>query len=325
MIQGANFVSLDNVRGKLDSPAIESFLTEDSFSAREPYSPIVEIDPRRVIVMMTSNKAEFTRDFANRSSAVRLLKQPPGHAFRQFEEGDLLDHVRAESEQYLGAVFAVVRAWHAAGKPRSDEYRHDFRAWARTLGWIVHDLLGAAPLLAGYDEAKERMANPALTWLRSVALAVVRVGRLGEPLRTHHLMDIIENEPDLEIPGVKEEDDVRDERSRQNALKAMGLRLKQCFRDSDFAEIDGYRIKRSEAADENYRMRPEYVFKKPEIPQSPAITRRDPRNPRGDSKTETAANGGESDEATASLSLTPPAGIAGAAGDHGGSDDWEEI
>ena len=37
LIRGCNFISLDNVRGQIDSPAIESFLTEDSFLARAPH------------------------------------------------------------------------------------------------------------------------------------------------------------------------------------------------------------------------------------------------------------------------------------------------
>jgi hypothetical protein len=70
LIRGANLISLDNMRGKLDSPRIESFLTEDVYLARVPYSVNIEIDPHRVITMMTSNKAEITPDLANRSSIV---------------------------------------------------------------------------------------------------------------------------------------------------------------------------------------------------------------------------------------------------------------
>ena len=51
-----------------------------------------------------------------------------------------------------------------------NDNRHDFRAWAQTLDWIVQNLLGAAPLLDGHRETQERMTNPALTWLREVAI-----------------------------------------------------------------------------------------------------------------------------------------------------------
>ena len=130
LIQGRNFISFDNVRGEINSPALESFLTEDSYLARVPHMAAVEVDPRRVVVQFTSNKADITIDLANRSSCVRILKQPDGYRFREYPEGGILDHVRANQPLYLGAVFAVVKAWHVAGKPHTDTTGHDFRAWA---------------------------------------------------------------------------------------------------------------------------------------------------------------------------------------------------
>ena len=78
------------------------------------------IDPRRVCVMFTSNKADLTKDLANRCSCVRIMKQPEEYVYRTFSEGDLLARVRAQQPRYLGAVFAVVKAWYAAGKPRTE-------------------------------------------------------------------------------------------------------------------------------------------------------------------------------------------------------------
>ncbi|TXT21075.1 MAG: hypothetical protein FD138_4111, partial [Planctomycetota bacterium] len=57
LLSGAAFICLDNLRDKVDLPSLESFLTEDTFQARVPYSGDVEIDARRIIVMLTSNKA----------------------------------------------------------------------------------------------------------------------------------------------------------------------------------------------------------------------------------------------------------------------------
>jgi len=157
LVRGYNFVSLDNVRGAVNSPAIESFMTEDSYQARVPYQPSVEIDPRRVIVQMTSNKADVTIDLANRSSCVRILKQEEGHLFREYPEGNLLQHVQANQPKYLGAVFAIVRAWHAAGKPRTRETRHDFRPWAQTLVAYTADMPGDARLFNVPEKTAEML------------------------------------------------------------------------------------------------------------------------------------------------------------------------
>jgi len=191
LLRGAPFVCFDNLRGRIDSPALESFLTEGRYLARVPFREPVEVDPRRVVVMMTSNKADLTPDLANRASCVRIRKRDPALPFHAYPEGDVLDHVRANQPLYLGAVFAVVRAWHAAGRPKTAEHRHDFRGWAQALDWIVRNLLGAAPLLDGHREAQVRMATPALNWLRDVALLVSAGGRAGQWLRAHDLLDLL--------------------------------------------------------------------------------------------------------------------------------------
>ncbi len=116
LIRGSNFICLDNVRGKIDSPAFESFMTENVYSARVPYRENIEINPKRVIVMMTSNKAEMTVDLANRCSTVRILKQPKGFEFKSYDEGDLIEHVKANRNIYLGSVFAVVNSLACSGQ-----------------------------------------------------------------------------------------------------------------------------------------------------------------------------------------------------------------
>jgi hypothetical protein len=261
LIRGRNFISLDNVRGQIDSPAIESFLTEDSFEARAPHQAAVEIDPRRVILQLTSNRAEITIDLANRSCCVRILRQPEGYRFREYPEGDVLDHIRANQTRYLGAIFAVIRAWHRAGKPKTSETRHDFRPWAQTLDWIVQNIIGAGPLLDGHRETQVRMATPALNWLRDVALAVRGANRLEEWLRASQLAEIIAESHAAELPGLPDGGDIDDEENRKKVLQAIGRRLGQCFRSESTRSIDGFQIERRELEDEHRRQIREYCFR----------------------------------------------------------------
>lgn|GEM_PF-914990 len=251
LLRGYNFISFDNVRGAIDSPAVESFLTEDSFFARTPYMAAVEIDPRRTLVQLTSNQADITIDLANRSACVSLLKQLHGYRFRQYPEGDILDHVRANQPRYLGAVFSVVRAWHTAGKPKTNETRHDFRAWARTLDWIVQNIFHAPPLLDGHRETQIRMGTPVLNWLRSVALAVRQAESLDIPLRASDILEIISENSLVEVPGLPEAGgDISDEPVRKHVLQAIGRKLALCFKGSDAITIGDMRIERAAGHDE---------------------------------------------------------------------------
>jgi hypothetical protein len=251
LIRGANFIALDNVRGKIDSPRFESFLTEDTYHARGFHCE-ADIDPRRVVVMLTSNKADLTTDLANRCACVRLLKQPADHAFAVFPEGDILDHVRANQARYLGAVFAIVRAWHEAGKPRTTETRHDFRPWAQALDWITRNLLDAGPLLDGHRETQGRMTNPVLNWLRDVALEVIRARQAGAWLRTGHLVELL-SDTGMETPGLDEHADLTNPETRKAAQQATGRRLGVCFKAGESLTLDGMTIERRESWDATER------------------------------------------------------------------------
>lgn len=273
LIGGACFPAFDNIRGKVDSPAIESFLTEDRYSARVPYSGDVEIDPRRIVLMLTSNKAEVTRDLANRSSVVRLLKRGETFQYSIYPEGDILDHVRANQPRYLAAVFSIIREWHRRGAQRTTDGRHDFRRWAQVLDWIVQHLLGAAPLLDGHSETRERMTNPTLNWLRDVALAVVRRGRLNEWLRAHDLLDIIGDAGDVEIPGVPADVNLDDDTDRMKAMRGIGRRMSQGFKGAAVLVIDGFDVERREGDDGCGRRLVETRFSAVSAsPASPAIS-----------------------------------------------------
>lgn len=237
--------------------------------ARVPHLAAIEIDPRRVIVQLTSNRAEITTDLANRSACVRLLKQPDGYRFRKYPEGGLLEHVRANQPLYLGAVFAAIKAWHAAGKPMTDTTGHDFRAWAGRLDWIVQNVLNAGPLLEGHRETQVRMATPVLNWLRDVALAVRNGGRLGLWLRAHDLVDIVAERSDAELPGLADDADLADEEVKKKVLQAVGRRMAQCFGPDSVRVIDMFRIERKETEDAIYRRTTrEYRFELAEpVPQ----------------------------------------------------------
>ena len=80
LIKGKVFIQFDNLRGKLDSQYLESFLTADgSITARVPYHGNVLIDPSKFIVFISSNGFEATKDLANRASIIRIRKRENHH------------------------------------------------------------------------------------------------------------------------------------------------------------------------------------------------------------------------------------------------------
>jgi len=209
--------------------------------------------------MLTSNRAELTRDLANRASIVRIRKHPDDFKFRRFPEGDLLDHVQANQERYLAAVFSVIREWHRRGKPRLDNAPHDFRHWACKLGWIVENLLHCAPLLADHREIQLRTSSPAGNWLRDVALAVKGAGKLNTQLRVHELVEII-LEREVKTPGVSADVDLDDHEQFMKLARLVGRRMSQAVMDDRMAVDGGMQVERTAGLDDQGREKKLYRF-----------------------------------------------------------------
>lgn len=243
LIAGRPFVQLDNFRGPLDSPHIEALLTaEKSFPVRLPYCRELMVNPDWFIVLLTSNGVQTTRDFANRSSFVRIRKREDGFRFRRYPEGDLLEHVRAQQPYYLGAVFAIVESWIGMGCERSNETRHDFRDWAQTLDWIVQNILGEAPLMDGHQAAQQRVSNPGLTFLRNLTLAVADQGKLGESLTASGLYEIA-YDAEVQIPGLREPNE-------ETGKRLIGSIMARLFQTSNSLSVDGFTVARLETETE---------------------------------------------------------------------------
>jgi hypothetical protein len=204
--------------------------------ARVPHRGEIQVDVRRFIFQMTSNGVETTRDLANRASFIRIRKRPSEFLFRSYPEGDLLDHVMANQPNYLGCVFSVITEWNKAGCPRTTETRHDFRPWAQTLDWIVQNIFHAVPLLEGQEEAKTRVSNSGLTWLRDLFIKLRDAGRLSINNAIQLAEFCVEN--DILPPGARPESD------DMVVARSIGKVMAVIFKDSEEVEIDGFKVQR---------------------------------------------------------------------------------
>jgi hypothetical protein len=271
LIQGSPFIQFDNLRGKVDSQTIEAFVTCDGmFSARVPHRGEVLVDSTRFLLQITSNGIETTKDLANRASICRIRKQPDGHQFKDYAEGDLLAHVRANQPYYLGCVFEVIREWYNQGKPKVQECHHDFREWAMTLDWIVQELFDAAPLLDGHRTAQERASNPALNWLRSVALTVNAENQLDEELTASTIVELCQNHG-LDIPGLKNLTD------DDQAKMRVGTVMSNLFRNTNSIQVEEFEVTRSSRTEYSESRRKDITVKTyqfaPRAPRAPRVTK----------------------------------------------------
>lgn len=241
LINGRVFIQFDNLRGKLNSEMLESFLTSSGkCSARVPYQGNVQVDPSKFIVMATSNGFEAPKDLTNRASIIRIRKQANA-TFPVDEAGDDLLRAAFKNQSLLfGSVAAVVKEWFRRGKPKTTEPRHDFREWCQTLDWIVQNIFKAAPLMTGHEEAKVRVSSPHLTFMRVLAMRLEQEGKLGVGLSATELADIC-IEHDIEIPGAKKEG-----LTAGDGCKQLGKILGKVFDGKDELVCEQFRIRRTE-------------------------------------------------------------------------------
>jgi hypothetical protein len=193
LIKGKPFLTIDNLRSKLDSTILETATRGHGTVQARALRTSTTIETRHYLWQISTNGAELTRDAANRCVVTKITKRPASARYKTFPEGDLLQHVKANQHIYLGSVFAIVREWMSHGKPRSGENRHDFREWAQTLDWIITEIMGMPPLMDGHREEQLRTANPALQWLRAIALAAVKA-RAGEEFSASQIVELGEEE-----------------------------------------------------------------------------------------------------------------------------------
>ena len=238
LIRGKVFIQFDNVRGKLDSQYLESFLTaEGTFPARIPFMPPVMIDPSKFIVFISSNGFQATKDLTNRASIIRIRKRE-GHQFRTLDGKDMVQLMFLWQPILMGSVFAVVEEWHRRGKPKTNETSHDFHEWCQSLDWIVQNIFQGAPLMNGHQEAKQRAANPNLSFLRVVAIKLNERHRLGQEVSASEMAELC-LEDDVEIPGLSPENQTTEQAPRQ-----IGKILGSLFADRLELSFDEFRVAR---------------------------------------------------------------------------------
>lgn len=201
MIKGRPFICLSNMRGAIDSSVLEEAIRGTGrVSCRASYSRNVTVDTRSFIWQMSTNGAEFTRDFAARAIITRIRKRGEGHAFKKYQEGDLLEHVKVNRVFYLACVFEVIKTWVLLGKTRTSDGRHDFKGWTQSLDFIVQNFFQLPPLLDGHQAEQKRTGNPRLQWLRDLANAVLSQNLAGKPVTATGVVAVCD-EAGITLPG----------------------------------------------------------------------------------------------------------------------------
>jgi hypothetical protein len=154
---------LDNVKGHLDSEALESWLTTPAWEFRMFHTQALETALKNTVTYLTGNECTLSDDLIRRALMVDLFTEDENDArFSKRQTEEISDSYLASPKtrgDFLAALWALVRHWWEAGCPKPATPFPSYHEWGCTVGGIVTaagwgDPLVKASLSAGGDSSR---------------------------------------------------------------------------------------------------------------------------------------------------------------------------
>lgn len=255
---GEGFIQLDNLRGEIDSPKIESFATERTYMTRSAFVPEVRVDTSRYFVMATSNGVDVTDDLGNRINPINIRGQEDGYRYQNFTiDGRSVrvhKYLEANLAKFQGAIFTILKEWvevhNRAEKPT--DITNAFERYWNSVEFICTEILNLPSPSEGVKRSIEVSSDKFSNYLRLLCIATEREGRLGESFKTTTLLRL-GYEADVShkswyAKDVDFDDGEDDYNPQLNSLRAaFGRRMGKAFKEEDVIEICGYQIHREQS------------------------------------------------------------------------------
>lgn len=137
VLEGGQILILDNLKGHLDSPSLENFISSANWKGRLLGSSTTVTGPNLATVFITGNGLTISPDIRRRALLIELRLSVERAEDRVFQH-PLNDKVLREMRpQVLAALWALVRRWDEAGRPKASRSHSAFPDWAALVGGIV--------------------------------------------------------------------------------------------------------------------------------------------------------------------------------------------
>lgn len=146
VIEGRGFILFDNCKGRIDSPALEAFVSASQFRGRILGISKSFEGPNDTSIVMTGNGCTFSPDLRRRSLVIQLVMREEFAEDRKFKR--MMDDAELLKRRpmILAALWALVKAWDAAGRPKPSREHSSFPRWAEIVGGVVEHAGYGCPL-----------------------------------------------------------------------------------------------------------------------------------------------------------------------------------
>jgi hypothetical protein len=160
------FVVLDNLRRRLDSAALSSVLTSTRWEDRRlGASENIRLDVTCAWVA-TGNNPAVSSEIARRIVSIRMdakVEKPWERPDSAFLHPDLLGWTVDNRGRLLAAVFTLLQAWVAAGRPKGKESIGSYESYCAVIGGIL-DTAGISGFLANRGQFYDRADVETTHW-----------------------------------------------------------------------------------------------------------------------------------------------------------------
>lgn len=148
VLSGSECLLFDNVRGRVESGAIENLLTSHIFGARIlSQTKKLECD-NHLTLFFTGNGLTVTGDLDRRGLFVELFQPEARAQDRKFVNPLSVGMLIEKRAEILAALWQMIQAWDRAGRPPGSKTQSGLHEWAATIGGIVEHAGFLSPVTA---------------------------------------------------------------------------------------------------------------------------------------------------------------------------------
>jgi hypothetical protein len=138
LMGGPVFVLIDNLRQRLDSPALAAALTGGTWTDRILGRTAMATLPVRAVWVATGNNITLSNEMARRAVRIRLdAKVDKPWTRSGFTHPKLREWALRNRGPLVQACLTLIQAWIVADRPAGEITLGSFEAWAETMGGIL--------------------------------------------------------------------------------------------------------------------------------------------------------------------------------------------
>jgi hypothetical protein len=138
-LAGSPYILFDDINGFFRSQILNAYLTAPSWTGRRMHTQQKFVVPKQAVVFLTGNNLEVSPDVSRRFLHCKMVVDEADPQARKIEHvisDEWLERPEIRA-QLLACLYAIVREWYAAGRPRPSRTVRGYEQWCNIFAGMV--------------------------------------------------------------------------------------------------------------------------------------------------------------------------------------------